>query len=444
MNERLQARKRRPPAWWADAKLGIFIHWTPAAVPAYAPTNTDIGELMMSNEPDPLAEIPYSEWYENSLRFEGSSVWRHHREVWGDRPYASFAEEFEQAIDRWNPVAWARTIAATGASYVILVSKHHDGYCLWPSDVPNPHRPGWRSRRDVVGELAEAVRAEGLRFGVYYSGAYDWTFNDSPIGTVGAGIAAIPDGDYLDYAEAQVRELIDRYEPSILWNDISWPTPQKRLEALFEYYFERVPDGVVNDRWMPTNALMRALGKKRFRGAVDALMRRGTRKAGGMVPPEPPFFQYRTPEFVSFDDIQTTPFETVRGFDRGFGHNRASQPGDFISKRDLFRLIGGAVATGGNAVLNIGPDGVDASIPALQQERLDWMAQAADAIAALRGTRPWIVPSLTESDGTERFFATLNDEVVVWTLPSGDDTPIVERVAGPEAVRRFAPPPLRS
>ncbi|NLA35353.1 MAG: alpha-L-fucosidase [Actinobacteria bacterium] len=438
MNENLKRRKRRPPAWWSDAKLGIFIHWTPSSIPAFAPPKTDIGELMMSSAPNPLAEIPYSEWYENSLRFEGSTVWKHHREHYGDRPYASFGEAFLAGTESWDPNAWARTIAATGARYVIVVSKHHDGFCLWPSAIKNPHRPHWHSERDLLGELADAVRAEGVRFGLYYSGAYDWTFDDSPIGTVGAGIAAIPDGDYLRYADAQVRELIDRYRPSILWNDISWPTPQKQLEPLFEYYFAQVPDGVVNDRWMPTNAAMRALGSKRFRGLVDAAMRRGTKKSGGMVPPEPPFFQYKTPEFVSFEEIQNTPFETIRGMDQGFGHNRASAPEDFISKGDLFRLIGGAVATGGNVVMNIGPDGRDASIPRLQQDRLDWLAQHRDFIESVRATRPWIIPSQRDGDGTERFFAARDNEVIVWTFDAGADLPTVEVLSGVEALERFA------
>ena len=74
------------------------------------------------------------------------------------------------------------------------------------------------------GELGAAVRAAGLRFGVYYSGGYDWTFDATPIGTFSDGLAATPRGDYVAYATAQVRELIDRYEPSVLWNDISWPS----------------------------------------------------------------------------------------------------------------------------------------------------------------------------------------------------------------------------
>src|SRR5258705_62565 len=88
---------------------------------------------------------------------------------------------------------------------------------LSPSTVPTPPQPGFHSTRDVVGELATAVRARGLRFGVYYSGGLDWTFNDRPIGAFSDLLAAQPRGDYVEYAEAHVRELIDRYHPSVLW-----------------------------------------------------------------------------------------------------------------------------------------------------------------------------------------------------------------------------------
>lgn len=88
--------------------------------------------------------------------------------------------------------------------------------------MDNPHRPGWHSRRDVVGELAEAVRGVGLRFGLYYCGGMDWTFDHRPVGSMSDVLAAIPRGAYPAYADAQVRELIDRYRPSVLWNDVAW------------------------------------------------------------------------------------------------------------------------------------------------------------------------------------------------------------------------------
>ena len=117
---------------------------------------------------------------------------------------------------------------------MVLVAKHHDGYCLWPTGVDNPCRPGWHSRRDVVGELAGAVRAAGMRFGLYYSGGLDWTFDDRPLGSMADVLAAVPRGEYPAYAEAQVRELIDRYRPSVLWNDIAWPDTGSRLWPLLD------------------------------------------------------------------------------------------------------------------------------------------------------------------------------------------------------------------
>ena len=150
------------PAWWRDAKLGIFVHWTPASVPGVrARRRARSATLLQSGRRDALGWSPYTEWYENSLRFPDSPVARHHRDVYGDRPYADFAAEWEAGLEQWDPDAWAATFAATGARYVVLVTKHHDGYCLWPTDVANPHRPGWHCARDVVGELGEAVRGRG-------------------------------------------------------------------------------------------------------------------------------------------------------------------------------------------------------------------------------------------------------------------------------------------
>src|SRR3954470_8768057 len=96
-----QLRRRRIPAWWRDAKLGIFIHWTPASVPAFAPTSEEVGELLAAGRDDAFAHIPYTEWYENSLRFPDSPAAQHHRATYGDRPYRSFANDWEAALEQW-------------------------------------------------------------------------------------------------------------------------------------------------------------------------------------------------------------------------------------------------------------------------------------------------------------------------------------------------------
>jgi alpha-L-fucosidase len=369
-----ELRRHRAPAWWLDGKLGIFVHWTPASVPAFAPTDTHIGDLVQSAEPDPLKDTPYAEWYPNSLKFPDSRVARHHAATYRDRPYEQFARDWEDGLAGWDPDDWARRFAATGARWVVLVTKHMDGYCLWPTEVRNPNQAGWHSTRDVVGELAEAVRAQGMRFGLYYSGGLDATFDPRPMGTVGAMLAAVPRGAYPAYADAQVRELIARYRPSVLWNDIAWPSDAKALWPLLQHYYEQVPDGVVNDRWMPWNPLLGAARRPRVQRLIDAGSRRQARKDGGIVPPKPPHFDYRTPEYVTFDDVPADPWELVRGMDGSFGYNAESGPDDFLTRDELLALFRDVVAKGGNLLLNVGPRGVDASIPDEQQQRLDWLA----------------------------------------------------------------------
>jgi alpha-L-fucosidase len=420
-NRQLQTlRTRAVPAWWLDAKLGIFVHWTPASVPGFAPVDVDIGELVKAGKRDAFANTPYAEWYENSLRFPDSPTARHHREVWGNRPYEEFAADWEAGLEQWDPDSWAATFAASGARYVVLVTKHMDGYCLWPTGVRNPRRPGWHSRRDVVGELREAVLAAGMRFGVYYSGGLDATFNDRRIGSIGESVDAIPRGDYPAYAEAQVRELIARYEPSVVWNDVAWPTTGDKLWPLFEHYYERVPDGVVNDRWLPWSPLLATTRASIVRRAIDASLGKQAQRDGGLIPPRPPHSDYRTPEYVAFADIQRKPWECVRGMDQSFGYNAASRPEHFIARDDLFSMLTDIVAKGGNLLLNVGPRGIDAQIPEEQLARLAWLGEwlrpHADAIVA---TRPWVTPGTTTREGHPVRY-TARDDAVYACVHGGD------------------------
>jgi alpha-L-fucosidase len=440
-------RRHRVPAWWLDAKLGIFVHWTPASVPAFAPVDVDIGALVRAGRSDALGSVPYTEWYENSLRFPDSPAARHHREVHGDRPYTEFAAEWEAGLARWDPDEWAATFAATGARYVVLVTKHMDGYCLWPSQVANPRRPGWHAQRDVVGELADAVRGAGMRFGVYYSGGLDSTFNDRPIGSVAGMLAAVPRGDYADYAEAQVRELIRRYRPSVLWNDIVWPTEGKRLWPLFEHYYTEVPDGVVNDRWMPWNPLLGVTDSSLGRRAIDSVMRRQANRNAGVVPPLPPHADYRTPEYVTFDDVQRKPWECVRGMDQSFGYNAQSRPEHFLSHDELLWMLTDIAAKGGNLLLNVGPRGVDAQIPDEQRDRLGWLAAwAAPNAAALVGTRPWVVPGTTTAEGHPLRYTARDDSVFAFVQGANGPVTLPDlRATATTAVRATdgAPVPWR-
>ncbi|MEX0766842.1 MAG: alpha-L-fucosidase, partial [Microthrixaceae bacterium] len=407
-------RNRQVPHWWQDAKLGIFVHWTPASVPAFAPVGAEIGELLQSSLADPLKHVPYSEWYENSLRFEDSEVSAHHKITFGSRPYTEFARDFEAGLDQWDPAKWAWLFKQTGARYVVLVAKHSDGYCLWPTDTANPNRENWHSTRDVVGEMAESIRALGMRFGLYYSGGFDWSFDSTPVGTMADVASSIPQGAYPAYAEAQVRELIDRYRPSVLWNDIAWPSTARKLWPLLEYYYRSVPEGVINDRWLPWSPVFRATKHSLVRSAIISASRKQAQKDGGLIPPKPPFFDYRTPEYVVFKEVQPTPWELVRGMDRSFGHNRASEVEHFVTRKELLWQFSDVVAKGGNMLLNVGPRGEDAQIPALQEERLTWLGKfVVPNERALMDTRPWVVPGGTTPEGLQVRFTTRGEDVFV-------------------------------
>ncbi len=191
---RASLRTHPVPAWFEDAKLGIFIHWGLFSIPAFAPRLGHVSDAFTQHYPLSAVMTPYTEWYENAIRVPESPSARHHDEQWGGRPYEDFRADFSAGLASWDPVDWARLFRRAGARYVVLVAKHHDGFCLWPSKVANPHRTGWATERDVVGELAEAVRAEGLRFGVYYSGGIDWSFNRRPVRTLVEFIGSVPTG----------------------------------------------------------------------------------------------------------------------------------------------------------------------------------------------------------------------------------------------------------
>ena len=413
----------RSSAWWRDAKLGIFIHWTPASVPGYAPTGNEVGVRLARRDHDALAWMPYTEWYENSLRFDASPAARFHAEHFRGRTYESFVADWEDGLSTWDPSAWVEQFSSAGARYVVLVAKHHDGYCLWPTEVENPNKLSFHSRRDVVGELATAVRRRGMRFGLYYSGGLDWTFDAHPIGKASDLLVAQPGGAYPDYAEAQVRELIDRYQPSILWNDISWPTSISRLARLLADYYTAVPDGVVNDRFFPRTVPWKLASAAALRPLLDLAVARGSGGDQGLVPPRAPFFDVRTPEYTSFPDLQRTPWESVRGIDHSFGFNRASGEAHFLTKRDLLWSFTDIVAKGGNLLLNVGPRGEDAQIPDTQLRRLEWLGHFARvAGSSLFATRPWVVASGADATGPEVRYTTRAD--VVYALlraRSGDE-----------------------
>jgi alpha-L-fucosidase len=425
----LESVRRHPvPDWYHDAKLGIFIHWSLSSVPGFAPREHDVIELMHARPGDMNRLSPYSEWYQNSLQFPDSPVARHHREVHGNRPYADFRAQYEAGLEQWRPEEWAARFAAAGARYVVLVTKHHDGYCLWPSRVRHPRLGDWCCPRDLVGELAAAVRARGLKFGVYYSAGLDWSFDGRRIAGLGDLLAAVPLGDYPAYADAQMRELIERVRPDVLWNDIAWPGDLASFLRLVADYYNALPEGVINDRWIAASWVTRVLKLAPVRWLVEPLLSRAVKQAlakpgAKFAPPKPPHCDARTPEYAVFAEARREKWECVRGMDKSFGFNRASQPEDFLSREALVHSLVDIASKNGNLLLNVGPRGEDAQIPAPQLERLAWLASfTARNGEALYGTRPWTRAEGTTAEGVPLRFTRKEGTLYALLLgrPPGD------------------------
>src|ERR1700731_3406479 len=376
----VESLNRHPlPQWYADAKLGIFIHWGLYSVPGWAPL-VHPGHDFYSQ--DYITHNPYAEWYLNSMRLNGSPTQAYHREHYGaDYNYYNFAATYNREIQKWNPDSWAQTFHRAGAKYVVLTTKHHDGFTLWPSSVPNPTLATDRQHadRDLVGELSAAVRKQGLRMGLYYSGGYDWTFVPGPIRTSADYEKVKPQSEaYGKYVDAQYRELIAGYHPALLWNDIDYPKSGHPLQIMAEYY-NAVPDGVIDDRF-------------------------GVKHS-----------DFRFPEYKTLDKISPTKWEECRGLGRSFGYTRAEGEAETIAPADLIYLLVDIVSKNGNLLLDVGPE-ADGTIPPVQMVRLlalgSWLQMNGDAIY---GTHPWKRASGETAEGIPVRF-TEKDSAVYATL----------------------------
>ncbi|MGP3911995.1 alpha-L-fucosidase [Nonomuraea sp. 10N515B] len=346
---------RPMPAWFADAKFGVFIHWGAYSVPAWAEPTGELGAV------DPevwFAHNPYAEWYWNTSQIEGSPAHEHHRTVHGGLPYDTFLDAWKAEL--FDPAEWIDVFARAGARYVVVTTKHHDGIALWDAPGTGTRNTVHRGpHRDLVADLAAATRARGLRFGVYYSGGLDWH----------AGRRAViqhedlidecrpHEAAYAAYALRQVHDLIDRYRPDVLWNDIGWPDAGLAdLPGLFAHYYATVPDGVVNDRWDGAHA------------------------------------DYLTSEYQANRQNETAAhWEQCRGIGLSFGYNSNEGPEHLLDPAGAVRLLVDVAARGGNLLLNVGPK-ADGTLPGEQRAVLEgiasWMAGHGSALYATRPLEP--------------------------------------------------------
>ena len=361
------------PGWFNDAKLGIFVHWGAYSVPAWAPPTGELGEVLAEHGWDYwFANNPYAEWYANSMKLEGSATYEHHLANYGaEVSYEDFVPVFNAATAVWNPDAWADLFEQAGARYVVLTTKHHDGFLLWPSATPNPLKgASYMASRDLVGELSQAVLERDMKMGLYYSGGLDWTFNDPTITDFETLIGAINQSeDYAAYATTHWLELIDRYQPSILWNDLGYPASAD-LNELFATYYNAVPEGVVNNR---------------FDLSEDSTLHA----------------DFTTPEYAVLDDIQPAKWESTRGLGFSFGYNQVEDADTFLSVDELVDSFVDIVSKNGNLLLNVGPR-ADGSLSDGQRERLLGLGAWLDVNGeAIYGTRPWERAEGRTEDGTD-------------------------------------------
>jgi len=384
----------RAPEWYENAKLGIFIHWGLYSVPAWAPTTGELGKVDRSKW---FTLNPYAEWYLNTLRIKDSPTYKHHAETYGANfDYYAFAPIFNQKTANWNPDAWAKLFRGAGARYVVLTTKHHDGFRLWPSSVRNPRQPGpdLSAARDLVGDLTAAVRSNGMRMGLYYSGGLDWTFTSEPIRTTGDLRRMVPQSEeYARYADAHWRELTDRYKPAVMWNDINYPKAGD-IPGLFAHYYDTVPDGVINNRF-----------------GVD-------------------FADFTTPEYAKYDRITEKKWESCRGLGFSFGYNQAEGQEHVIASDKLIALLIDIVSKNGNLLLNIGPRS-DGSISEIQLDRLNalgsWLKVNGEGIF---DTKPWVRPSAAGPKAPQVRFTRKGDSVYAFLL----ELPASARLVIPDVI----------
>ncbi|SDS60359.1 alpha-L-fucosidase [Pseudarthrobacter equi] len=330
------------PVWAQEASLGIFIHWGPYSVPAWAEPTGAWGAIPPETW---FAHNAYAEWYANTIRIEGSPAAEHHKATFGDVPYETFLDQWR--AEKYDPASWAALFQSICADYVIPVTKHHDGITLWEAPGTADLNTVVRGpRQDLLAPLAEAVRAVGIRFGVYYSGGLDWAFTSYPPITSMEEVDLFrpTDAAYAEYATAHVRDLIDRFKPSVIWNDIDWPDAGRAdgsLTELLEHYRQLVPDGIVNDRW------------------------------GADV------WDYRTSEY-SHDTHNESGigWEHNRGLGFSFGYNQIENLELTMSTQEIAKLYADVVSRGGRLLLNVGPTAAG-EIPDVQ-------------LRSLTGLAPWI------------------------------------------------------
>lgn len=336
---------RKVPEWFHHDKFGIFIHWGIYAVPSFSRVVPD----------------GYSEWYwcnyNDSTRQNYKAVHQFHDSTYGKGfSYDQFVPMFKAEL--YNPDEWAEIFKKSGAKYVILTSKHHDGYCLWPSkEADRSWGHPWNAvtsgpKRDVLGELTNSVRKAGLRMGYYYS-LMEWY---NPV------FLKNKDQYVNEVMIPQFKDLVTRYKPSVIFSDGEWIMEDSEWKSpeILAWLFNESPvknEIVINDRWGKT-----------------------TRKSHPCT--------YYTSEYGSGMD-KSVVWEENRGMGQSYGYNRMEKLTDYKTSQELILMLADIVSRGGNLLLDIGP-AADGTIPVIMEERLTDMGKWLDINGeAIYGTTAW-------------------------------------------------------
>jgi len=221
------------PEWYLDAKFGIFIHWGVYSVPAFQ-----------------------NEWYPRNMYLKDHPAHKHHLETYGPHKqfgYKDFIPMF--TAEKWDPAEWAELFRKSGAKYVVPVAEHHDGFAMYDCSYSEWNAVKMGPKRDIVGELAAAVREKGLVFGVSYHRAEHWWFLEGgmqfdsdvkePRYYSFYGPAkprdTQPDEEFLNDWLRRACELVDKYRPQLFWFDwwIEQSAFKPSLQKFAAYYYNR-------------------------------------------------------------------------------------------------------------------------------------------------------------------------------------------------------------
>ena len=322
--------------WFVADRFGMFIHWGLYALGAR------------------------HEWLKN-------------REEISTEDYRKYFDNFDP--DLYDPADWARRAAEAGMKYVVLTSKHHEGFCLFDTKVTDYKATNTPYGRDLVKPFVEAFRAEGLKVGFYYS-LLDWHHPDFPIDVHHPqrnhpDVARLNEGRditrYAAYMREQVRELLTNYgKIDIIWFDFSYPRRTYRdlpgkghedweSDKLLKLVRELQPDIIVNNR-------------------LDLI------DAEGYLPDITTPEQY-TPRVAPTIKGQEVTWEACHTFSGSWGYYRDEET--WKSPEQLIKMLVDTVALGGNLLMNVGPTGrgtFDSRAKDALKVYGDWMALHSRAI----------------------------------------------------------------